>query len=204
MNAAAAASEQTPFHSPPPTTGAAALISIFTSFWTYHIDIIKAPSQPRTHSLSSPFYTFLSLSLSLCLCTSPFLSLSHFSLPLSLSLPLSVSLIVRGFKRLFIWDQWVSRLGFSSRRQKPVGVSLFRMKELDIFPFLPGIAGSRLVLVNLKKWHAAHSVCSFQKWYFSSQCNLGGGYFLFQFQGNPAKDFVRGKKNERNDNSASL
>lgn len=65
----------------PPTTTVAALISIFTSFQTYHIDIIKAPSQQRTPSLSSPFYTFPSLSLSLLL----FVRVSLFSrTPLSL------------------------------------------------------------------------------------------------------------------------
>lgn len=56
MNAAAA---PTLYSLPPPITAAAALVSIFTSFQTYHIEIIKAPTQGGTHSLSSPFYTIL-------------------------------------------------------------------------------------------------------------------------------------------------
>lgn len=54
-------------HSPPPPAAAlAALISIFTRFPAYRVDIIKAPSQRRAHLLSSPFYTFPSLFLSFC------------------------------------------------------------------------------------------------------------------------------------------
>jgi len=65
MNAAAA-----PFTLLSPTTGAAALISIFTSFQTYHIDIIKAPLS-AAHSFVILSILHLSISVSVGLSLSP-------------------------------------------------------------------------------------------------------------------------------------
>lgn len=50
----------------PPAAALAVLISIFTQFPAYRVDIIKAPPQRRAHLLSCPFYTFPSLFPSFC------------------------------------------------------------------------------------------------------------------------------------------
>lgn len=88
MNAAAAAAPAL-YSLPPPITAAAALVSIFTSFQTYHIEIIKAPTQGGTHSLSSPFYTILQPFF--LPFVSPFLLLPPPSPPFSLLLSFSLS-----------------------------------------------------------------------------------------------------------------
>lgn len=87
----------------PPITAAAALVSIFTSFQTYHVEIIKAPSQRGTHSLSSPFYTILCPSF--LPFVSPFLLLAP---PFSLLLSSSLS---EGIERI---SERGEQLGFAS------------------------------------------------------------------------------------------
>lgn len=120
---------------PPQTTAVVTLTSIFTSFSSYHFDIIKAPSLQRIHLLSPPFYTFLRTApvcvcvcvCLLCVSSIPRLYFHSFSSYLSCSLSVD-------WKKNSASENAQCLFSFLSRWQKPVAVFLC-MKVLDIFCF---------------------------------------------------------------------
>lgn len=146
---------------PPQTTAVVTLTSIFTSFSSYHFDIIKAPSLQRIHLLSPPFYTFLRTA-PVCVCVCVCL-LCVSSIPRlyfhSFSSYLSCSLSVDWKKTRHLRTLSVCFPFYPADRN--LLQSSYVWKFWIFFAFLRKSAGSRVGLVHQTECHTAHSVCSF-------------------------------------------